>query len=152
MGRIFGDAGHLLRLAAVLIVALVAFFVLRQALVPPGFGKYGHYRPGALEDNRSRPIKYAGHASCELCHDAVVAVKETGRHARITCETCHGPLVKHTEDPAANMPRRPEAAGLCMSCHEADAAKPKTFPQVVSKEHSGGAPCNSCHQAHRPKP
>ena len=141
----------MVRLVVVSAIAVVAFLQLRHAMVPPGYGKYGHYRSGALEDNRGRPIKYAGHESCELCHDAVVAVKKTGRHARIACETCHGPLVKHTEDPMAAKPRRPEAAGLCVRCHEADAAKPKTFPRVITKEHSGGAPCDACHQAHRPK-
>jgi cytochrome c553 len=152
MGPLFRNAEHLLRLVVVLVVAVIAFFVLRQAMVPPSYGQYGPYRPGALEDNRNHPIKYAGHESCELCHDAVVAVKKTGRHARIACETCHGALVKHTEDAIATKPRRPEVAGLCVRCHEADAAKPKTFPQVISKEHSGGVPCNSCHQPHRPKP
>jgi hypothetical protein len=32
---------------------------MRAALVPDGFGKYGHYRAGAIVDARSRPLKYA---------------------------------------------------------------------------------------------
>lgn len=151
MGKKLRDAEHLVRLVAVLLVAVVAFLLLRNALMPPDYGRLGPYRPGALDDARNHPIKYAGQATCELCHDAAAAARKGGRHARIACETCHGPLAKHTEDPMANKPRRPEAAGLCARCHEADAAKPKSFPQVVSKEHSGGAPCNACHQAHRPK-
>jgi uncharacterized CHY-type Zn-finger protein len=152
MRKILKDAGHLVRLAAVLVVGVIVFLVLRQVLVPPSFGQYGHYRPGALEDNRNRPVKYAGHASCELCHDAVVAVKKTGKHANIACEACHGPLAQHAEDPIANKPRLPEVAALCVRCHEADAAKPKAFPQVISKEHSGGEPCGTCHKPHSPKP
>jgi hypothetical protein len=39
---------------------------------------------------------------------------------------------------------------LCAGCHEASSAKPKWFPQVVSDKHSGGVPCDTCHQPHSP--
>ena len=41
--------------------------------------------------------------------------------------------------PAPLKPKLPDVANLCRRCHEKDAAKPKTFPQVVTAEHSGGA-------------
>ena len=47
-------------------------------------------------------------------------------------------------------PARPVVAKLCRRCHEADAAKPKKFPQVVLAEHGGGEVCNACHQPHKP--
>ena len=43
-----------------------------------------------------------------------------------------------------------ESAVLCVRCHEANSAKPKTFPQVASAEHSSGMPCDTCHQPHSP--
>jgi hypothetical protein len=43
-----------------------------------------------------------------------------------------------------------DAAVLCVRCHEANSAKPKTFPQVASAEHSAGLPCDTCHQPHSP--
>jgi protein-arginine kinase activator protein McsA len=41
-------------------------------------------------------------------------------------------------------------ATLCARCHAKDTAKPKTFPQVITAEHSGGVVCNTCHQPHNP--
>ena len=152
MGNKLRDIEHLLRLVAVLIAGIIIFFVARRLMIPPGYGQYGHYRPGALEDNRNRPIKFAGHAACELCHEEAATLKKTGKHSNVSCEACHGPLAQHADDPTANKPKRPNAASLCVRCHEAGIAKPKGFPQVVSKEHSGGEPCNSCHQPHKPKP
>ena len=152
MGKILRDAGHLVRLVVVLLAGVLLFLILRNALVPPGFGQYGHYRPGALEDNRNRPVKFAGQTACAMCHDEVVQLRKTGKHAGVSCEACHGPQFQHTEDPTAHKPPRPQVAALCVRCHEADAAKPKRFPQVVSKEHSGGEPCGTCHKPHNPKP
>lgn len=150
MKKILKESEHLLRLAGVLAAGLVAFLFIRQALVPHDFGRYGHYRAPALSDIRKQPIRFAGHQTCELCHDDVAKLKSQGKHANIACEACHGPLFQHTDNPTDIKPQLPNVATLCVSCHEADAAKPKSFPQVASKEHSGGAACNSCHQPHKP--
>lgn len=152
MRKIFKDIEHLMRLVVVLAAGVLVFLVARRVLVPPGFGQYGHYRPGALDDNRVRPVKFAGRTACELCHEDIVTTKKAGKHVIVGCEACHGPLAQHTEDPTANKPKRPNAATLCVRCHEADPAKPKAFPQVASKEHSGGEICSSCHNPHKPKP
>jgi len=77
-------------------------------------------------------------------------VHDAGRHATVACEACHGPLAKHADDPGANVPKLPQVGDLCRRCHEKDAAKPQGFPQVVTAEHSGGVPCDSCHQPHNP--
>src|ERR1035438_1311476 len=77
-------------------------------------------------------------------------VPASGKHAHVACEAGHGRLARHAEDPAANVPKLPTVATLCVRCHEKDTAKPKTFPQVVSVEHSGGMACNNCHKPHNP--
>jgi hypothetical protein len=140
----------LIRPALVLLAGIAIFLVIRAAVVPKGFGKYGHYRPGALDTIRARPIVFAGQDTCVLCHDSEAATRATGKHAHVACEACHGPLATHADDPAANVPKLPDTAQLCRQCHEKDAAKPKSFPQVATAEHSGGMPCNSCHQPHNP--
>jgi hypothetical protein len=145
------DSGHLVRPAVVLIAALGVFLIVRAAVVPKGFGQYGHYRPGALDVARARPIAFAGQDTCVLCHDEEGKTRASGRHAHVACEACHGPLAKHADDPAANVPQLPDVANLCRRCHEKDAAKPATFPQVVTAEHSGGMKCDGCHQPHNPK-
>jgi len=150
MGKTFQDSGHLIRPALVVLIGLVAFAVVRHAVIPKDFGKYGHFRPGALDLVRSRPISYAGRDQCVLCHDAEGKMWSEGKHGHIGCETCHGPLAKHADDPASVVPKLPEVATLCVRCHEKDAAKPPKFPQVVSAEHSNGMACNDCHKPHNP--
>ena len=142
---------HLLRVALLLILGLAGFLLIRRAVVPPEFGKYGHFRPAAMDDLRAHPIKFAGHDACEACHADQAAVKSAGKHATVACEACHGPLARHAEDPSALVPQLPDTAVLCVRCHEANGAKPKNFPQVVAADHAGGLACNTCHKPHSPK-
>ena len=148
--KVFKDAGHLFRLASVFLVGGVLFLILRSFLVPRSFGEYGHYRGNAITEIAARPISYAGHQVCESCHADVLEVKSKGVHKGVACESCHGPLAKHADDPASVQPAKLDTAVLCVRCHEANLAKPKNFPQVVSADHSGGAPCDTCHHPHSP--
>jgi len=150
MKTLIRDAGHLVRVALVFVAGLVLFLVVRGVLVPKSFGQYGHYRGDALNEIAARPIKYAGRDACADCHPDVVEVKNKGRHARLGCEACHGPLAGHVADSSAVQPVLPDTAVLCVRCHEANASKPAKFPQVNSKEHSMGMACGSCHKAHSP--
>jgi len=145
------NAEHLIRVLVLLALGIIAFLLIRRTVIPAEFGKYGHFRPGAMDDVRARPVKFAGHETCEACRSDQADVKSKGKHANVGCEACHGPLAKHAEDPASVVPQLPDTAVLCARCHEANQAKPKWFPQVVTAEHSGGVACNTCHKPHAPK-
>jgi hypothetical protein len=145
------DAGHLVRLAVAFLVGIIAFAAARGFLVPPSFGQYGHYRGDAVKEAAARAPVHAGQAACADCHSDIVEQKTAGKHRGVSCEGCHGPLATHAADPAALKPSKPDSAVLCARCHEADAAKPEKFPQVVSKEHSAGMACAECHQPHKPE-
>ncbi len=151
MRRLLHDWGHLVRPAVVLLAGLGLFLAIRGAVIPKEFGKYGHYRPGALDTIRQKPIVYAGQDTCVMCHEDEAKARAAGKHAHVACEGCHGPLAQHANDPTSLVPKLPKVEDLCRRCHEKDAAKPTWFPQVVTAEHSGGAPCNTCHQPHNPK-
>jgi uncharacterized CHY-type Zn-finger protein len=146
----FKDAGHLVRLAIAFVVVFLVFVLIRAHFIPKSFGQYGHYRGDALAELSSKPVSYAGHQVCEVCHGDVVSMKAAGKHTGVNCEACHGTLAKHADNPASVTPQLPNTALLCPSCHEANIAKPKNFPQVVIAKHSGGAVCKSCHQPHSP--
>jgi len=146
----FKDIEHLVRLALVMAIALVAFVLVRAAIIPRTFGQYGHYRGDAIAEIAARPVAFAGHQACESCHTEVVDQKKLGKHVVVSCEACHGALAAHAEDPASFTPPKLDTAVLCARCHEANAAKPKTFPQVVTADHSGGIACDTCHQPHKP--
>jgi len=147
----FKDIEHLIRLAVVIAIAVVAFVVLRAAIVPRSFGEYGHYRGAAIGETAARAIVFAGHEVCEGCHADVVEQKKQGKHVVVACEACHGALARHADDPASVTPVKLDTAILCARCHEANSAKPKSFPQVVTADHSGGIACDTCHQPHKPK-
>jgi hypothetical protein len=150
MGDLFGHKGHLVRVAALFAAGLGVFFVLRALFVPEGFGVYGHYRAGAIEENRARPVSYAGRAACVECHSDVPDAMKGGRHEGVHCEACHGPLAAHAGDPAEKKAVRPDSKVLCARCHAASVARPAGFPQVEVRDHMGEEACTTCHVAHNP--
>jgi transcription elongation factor Elf1 len=144
------NSAHLIRLGAVMLVFVAVFAVIRQFLVPKTFGEYGHFRGAVLEELRAAEPVFAGQETCAGCHDEVVQVKAKGRHGGVSCEACHGPQAKHAAE-MSEKPQRLEPVALCSRCHEANSAKPKGFPQVATREHSGGESCLTCHKSHQPK-
>jgi hypothetical protein len=151
MKQVFAGAGHLVRLGLFAAVLVLAFFAIRHVLIPPEFGKYGHFRPAALDEIAARTPVFAGREACAVCHDDVAGAKARGPHAEVGCEACHGPLGRHAQDFSSQKPVLPDTAKLCVTCHEADAAKPKTFPQVASRDHAGETACGVCHNPHQPR-
>jgi hypothetical protein len=150
MSRLFGHREHLVRVAALFLAGVLVFLVLQAVLVPKGFGLYGHYRAGALEENRTRPVAFAGRAACVECHAEVPEAAKGGRHAAIRCEACHGALASHAADPMGQKAVRPDSKLLCARCHAVNVARPAGFPQVDPAEHAGGETCTTCHVAHKP--
>lgn len=146
------DWAHLVRLGALLVGALVAFLVIRPWFIPPTFGDIGFYRAAAVVEARDHPLGYAGRAACETCHFDVADLQRErqSRHAVVPCESCHGPLAAHADDPDALRPVAPDVTPLCIRCHEASAGRPPVVPQVTVADHSGGEPCASCHVPHVP--
>jgi hypothetical protein len=150
MGDLFGHKGHLVRVAALFAAGVLVFLVLQALLVPKGFGVYGHYRAGALEENRARPVSFAGRAACVECHSDVPEAMKGGRHEKIRCEACHGALAGHAGDPTEKKAVRPDSKVLCARCHAANGARPARFPQVEIADHASGEACTTCHVAHNP--
>ena len=147
----FKDAGHLFRFGALFVIAFLLFWAIRGHVVPPSFGKYGHYRAAAIGEIAARPAHFAGHEACEACHIDIADAKKAGKHAHVNCEACHGPQSQHAADPGTVTPAKLDTAVLCVRCHAASAARPKTFPQIAVDEHSGGISCETCHKPHAPE-
>jgi hypothetical protein len=152
MRDLLRDAEHLFRLAGVFLALLVVFLIARAVLVPKGFGVYGHYRAGALDEVRAREISYAGRHACLDCHEDVATAKKAAKHAGLGCEACHGPQQAHVADPSTVVPQKPDAKTLCLVCHLENLAKPRDFPQINPKDHAGDDNCIKCHNPHAPLP
>jgi hypothetical protein len=146
------EAGHLVRMAVLFLAGICVFLIARQLLVPAGFGKYGHFRAGALDDVRARPLHYAGREACGMCHPDQLKVLTSGKHAGVGCEACHSAQAGHAnaDDPSSRQPILPDTKVLCRRCHEKNSAKPAGFPQVVVAAHAGEEPCKNCHVPHNP--
>ncbi len=150
MRALFKDKEHLFLIAALFAAGILVFSLVRLLLVPADFGKYGHYRASALEDNQKFPVVYAGRSACQDCHDEKAKELASGKHKLIGCEACHGPQSKHAGDPSGEKPPRPEAPKLCLKCHLENNAKPAEFPQIDAQDHGNGNPCLQCHKPHHP--
>lgn len=146
----FEDYAHVLRVAAIFVVGLAVFLVVRAWLVPDDFGLYGHYRAQALETNRARTPVFAGAAACVECHEEPAQARASGAHAKVSCESCHGALGAHASGESDVTPQRPDARATCVSCHDARAGKPARFPQVDVAEHAPEGACSACHTPHAP--
>jgi len=142
---------HLVRMAGLFLAGVAAFVILRWLMVPADFGRFGHYRAGAVADNMARPIVYAGQAACLECHADVAEARAQGKHVRVACESCHGALAVHAADPRAAKPTRPDPRKTCITCHTSSISKPAAFPQVVPAEHAPEGSCAACHAVHNPK-
>jgi hypothetical protein len=152
MRDLFRDAEHLFRLATVFLVLLVVFLAARALLIPEGFGTYGHYRGGALQEARARELRFAGRDACLDCHEDIATTKMNAKHAGVGCEACHGPLQAHVAEPSTVVPEKHDANALCLVCHAENLAKPRGFPQINPKEHAGEDHCITCHDPHAPLP
>jgi hypothetical protein len=145
----FRDVEHLARLAGLFLAAAALFLVLRAALVPDDFGVYGHYRAGALDDNRARPIAYAGERACVECHSDTGDIKRAGAHAPVACEACHGALARHAAGEEEKPPR--PGPNVCLVCHGKTTGRPAWMKQIVPADHAGEEKCATCHQPHTPR-
>ena len=150
MGAGFRNGEHLVRVAVIFLIGIALFFVVRARFVPRDFGVYGHYRAGALDDARAKPVSFAGQASCIECHSDVAELRKAGRHAALSCEACHGPLARHADGDVPKPPR-PEGRSICIGCHTANRSKPKFLPQIVVADHAPDGACIECHKPHAPK-
>jgi sulfide dehydrogenase cytochrome subunit len=156
---------HLYRLALLLIVAVAGFIWIKGWFVPAGWDHEKWFRTGALEELKQQPIMFSGNRTCtEGCHGktkkdhrAIGYTLAGGVHMNLGCESCHGPLYQtgHDRLAAAQIPRD---SGLCLRCHDAVAARPRTvglFSESLMAHQAldvkRNSNCVQCHDPHAPR-
>lgn len=144
------DGEHLVRLVLLFAAGVLLLLVVRALFVPAGFGDYGHFRTGAIDDAGKRQLGFAGRAACGECHGEVSAALAKGGHAKVGCESCHGALAAHVADADKVKPVAIAVVELCSRCHAKNQARPKNHPQVDPGPHAEGNVCTECHDAHAP--
>jgi hypothetical protein len=141
---------QLSRLMIIFGFLIAAFVATRWVLEPESFHEFGHYRGKALSEIAANPTRYVSSKACEECHDEQAKLHVAGPHARISCQTCHGPGAEHVTEPSAANITKPTIETTCLRCHAQNSARPARFPQVNIKDHAEGKSCLACHPAHNP--
>jgi hypothetical protein len=156
-------ARHVFRAILLVVVVVSVVSIGRSFLKPHSYGLYGSYRAdNVAEQANIRPPRHGGVAACAPCHAAEATKRAASAHKVVSCEICHGPIVRHVADgkKIADMPRDPSYV-LCARCHQRILGRPDKFPQVVLDQHLHdqkvdgpveGRVCLDCHDPHSPKP
>jgi hypothetical protein len=164
------------RLLIAFVVFVALFLVIRTLLIPKSFGKFGHYRADAIDEQALLPLRYAGRKACLKCHENMVNEVANGFHSSLSCEGCHGPSYRHAifsgQADTASLPdslrvTRPSGRAYCARCHDQNAARFKLIADssglvkvkmIVEQEHNHFINpetneiihCAECHYPHSP--
>jgi len=127
------------------------FIVVQKFLTPNSFGKYGHYRANAIDDNKIGVSYFKGEEKCTTCHFEIYNLKNSDLHSDVSCESCHTPKADSTTECELLPPKVSGTIEFCGICHEQNAARiKKGVPQLDFEEHEEGQNCIECHNAHAP--
>lgn len=148
---------HLLR--PLWLVAGIVFLLLlvRHVMTPADFGVHGEtftynfYRLGNVDEWKNFPAKYCGNDSCARCHRENVEKNQSAHHRAMECENCHGPALKHPEDPEFLVIDR--SRELCLRCHLSLPYKGSGRAEIKGIDpgaHNPGFACVDCHDPHKP--
>ena len=78
-----------IRRVLIVFVVLAGGVPVVRMLIPPSMKDSAFHTQEATSREMARPVRHAGSGTCADCHDEY-HVKETGYHASLSCETCHG--------------------------------------------------------------
>ena len=140
------------RIGTVLVLIVVAVVALRFSIIPQSYFSMPLHRMETMQREAAQPTVLAGSVSCRECHDEIYALKATGFHKTLGCESCHSPSAAHAEDPEAATPTAPRDRKHCPVCHAYDSARPTGFPQINPRSHNPLKACITCHNPHAPVP
>ncbi|AIY89159.1 hypothetical protein [Geoglobus acetivorans] len=144
------------RFLLIYLTFVLVFLMLRTVIVPPTFGEftddytYRWFRGDSVREIMQYDMKFATKEMCEQCHPEKVEFLNRGKHSTLSCETCHGPSMKHVENPTTYHPEIDTTRELCKLCHEFNPTRPEDFPQKFTDDHGYGFACVECHNPHSP--
>ncbi len=151
-------AKHIIRAVLLLVIAATVFVLARHFAIPASYGEYGSYRSASVTEHAAKETRHGAADSCAGCHAEQVDNKAGGKHATLSCESCHAPLAVHVlnDQKVGPMPI-PTPVEACGWCHQKLRARPEGFPQVVLADHVAengetmtDSVCLECHNAHNP--
>lgn len=168
---------HLIRLGLIGIIGLIVFLTLVYVMSPKSwnYDMSNWYRTDALEELQQQPLVYGGienistgerNVACVACHEDTLNKFQKLKHKKLSCESCHGPLIDHAQgDQVIAEAVIDRDRWQCLNCHEDQVNKPPRFPvfqtideefikhrELMAGEFPEGTTCLKCHDAHDPTP
>ncbi|MBI4207033.1 MAG: cytochrome c [Betaproteobacteria bacterium] len=140
---------HIVRLIILIVAGIAAGWAAKSYFTAESFYEYGHYRAASVPEIAAQEPAYQTPRYCQACHGERHAQWSASNHKTVICETCHGAAQGHPQKAKLSIPA--DTRKLCTLCHEAMPGRPRTQPQVVLAQHSGGQQCIVCHNPHAPK-
>ena len=129
----FRDVEHLFRLGALFVAAVLVFAVARAQLVPDDFGEYGHYRAGAVDDARMRPIVHAGQKACADCHVDVFEARSAAASQGAVVRD----LPRSARETRVRRRREGDPAGRDAALHPLPRGEDREARALSAREHQG---------------
>jgi hypothetical protein len=148
---------HVVPVLVIVGLVVIAALIARVLLIPKTFGEYGYFRGAAPVEARDFPVRHIGQDRCAECHDNEAALHDKDAHAKVACETCHGPGSAHADASGDGPIRVPRTRDDCLVCHRLLDARPGSFPQITWQDHyrfvgvkDESVQCIQCHSPHEP--
>lgn len=148
---------HVWRPLYVVLCIVAVVLLVRTVVVPKDFGvqergyMYGFHRPSNETEWKAVTVKYQTTEYCRDCHRDKYDDLKQSPHAHIICEDCHGPALKHPEDPPTLTIDR--SRSLCIRCHAKLPYKTSGRGKIRGIDpltHHPEAECVLCHYPHNP--
>jgi hypothetical protein len=168
MDRKDGLGKILIGVGIVAIVSLGGLIGARMIIAPSfsavaGDYRYQWHRVANEQEWKDIAVKHQGNSYCKDCHSAEVEKVAVSAHAKVLCETCHGPAYNHPADPKKLSVDK--GRHLCLPCHSNLPYRPSAYnelpveeirPQPVTTlkminpdDHNPDLECVACHDPHR---
>ncbi|MDH3381460.1 MAG: cytochrome c3 family protein [Flavobacteriaceae bacterium] len=147
------------RLLLSFVVFVGIFMVIQDFLTPESFGKYGHYRANAIDDNKLVTPQYKGEQKCASCHEDIYDLKsetmefdedEYILHSNLKCETCHTPKIDANTDCKVMPPKIESTREMCGQCHSYQVSRKNKIKMIDLADHNVEKNCIECHNPHKP--
>jgi len=119
--------------------------------------RYQWHRVANEQEWKEFKVKYRGNSYCKDCHTQQFKNVEASLHAKVSCESCHGPAINHPDNPARLA--IDNSSSLCLRCHSdlpyrrtqySELPKGEIKLKMIDAEiHNPGMECIACHNPHK---
>jgi predicted CXXCH cytochrome family protein len=100
------------------------------------------------------PLSFDNSSVCIKCHEPEATKLLAAPHKNIGCQSCHGPLLEHSTEAAADPTNASGTVAVavptdavCIRCHAQAVGRPTTLNHIVPAQHYV-AQCLQCHNPH----